>query len=236
MYCDITSNCNHVPKKNSCVFHRINDFWILQSYQLRWWIQYNQIWLTSWSVHLPLKHYCRQVFKVEVESLCVPLQRKFSLLGSPPAVKTSILIRKSNSICEKGDGKNRFCFLPGIWSTFIFLDPGFCIVHTSERYNVLPDGPQVSASQISFWSRDSTEHNFWPNCLQSPKILVHMCGPPPKSGGGQNSLGWRALKTPTSETPDFGGHVPPLTLQYLWPRSPPWLGGPGCRPGHSGWS
>ena len=23
---------------------------------------------------------------------------------------------------------------------------------------------------------------------------------------------------PTSETPDFGGHVTPLTLQYLWPR------------------
>ena len=32
------------------------------------------------------------------------------------------------------------------------------------------------------------------------------------------TLGWRALKTPTSETPDFGGHVTSLTLQYLWPR------------------
>ena len=29
------------------------------------------------------------------------------------------------------------------------------------------------------------------------------------------SLGWRALKTPTSETPDFGGHVTLFTLQYL---------------------
>ena len=51
------------------------------------------------------------------------------------------------------------------------------------------------------------------------------------------SLGWRALKTPTCETPGFGGHVTPLTLQYLWPRPPGvWLGGPGCKPGHNGWS
>ena len=33
----------------------------------------------------------------------------------------------------------------------------------------------------------------------------------------------------------FGGHVTALTLQYLWPRPPGvWLGGPGCKPGHSG--
>ena len=33
----------------------------------------------------------------------------------------------------------------------------------------------------------------------------------------------------------FGGHVTTLTLQYLWPRPPGvWLGGPGCKPGHSG--
>ena len=32
------------------------------------------------------------------------------------------------------------------------------------------------------------------------------------------SLGRRTPKTPTSETPDFGGHVTSLTLQYLWPR------------------
>ena len=51
------------------------------------------------------------------------------------------------------------------------------------------------------------------------------------------SLGWRALYTPTSETPDFGGHVTPLTLQYLWPRPPGvWLGGLSCKPVHSGWS
>ena len=51
------------------------------------------------------------------------------------------------------------------------------------------------------------------------------------------TLGWMALKTPTSETPGFGGHVTTLTLQYLWPRPPGvWLGGPGCKPGHSGWS
>ena len=51
------------------------------------------------------------------------------------------------------------------------------------------------------------------------------------------SLGRRALKTPTSETPGFGGHVTTLTFQYLWPRPPGvWLGGPGCKPGHSGWS
>ena len=32
----------------------------------------------------------------------------------------------------------------------------------------------------------------------------------------------------------FGGHVTSLTLQYLWPRPPGvWLGGPGCKPGHS---
>ena len=50
-------------------------------------------------------------------------------------------------------------------------------------------------------------------------------------------LGWRALKTPTAETPGFYGHVTTLTLQYLWPRPPGvWLGGPGCKPGHSGWS
>ena len=31
-----------------------------------------------------------------------------------------------------------------------------------------------------------------------------------------------------------GGHVTSLTLQYLWPRPPGvWLGGPGCKPGHS---
>ena len=53
----------------------------------------------------------------------------------------------------------------------------------------------------------------------------------------ESSLGWRSLKTPTCETPDFGGHVTPLTLQYLWPRPPGvWVGGPGCKPGHSGWS
>ena len=52
-----------------------------------------------------------------------------------------------------------------------------------------------------------------------------------------NPLGWRALKTPTAETPGFYGHVTTLTLQYLWPRPPGvWLGGPGCKPGHSGWS
>ena len=35
----------------------------------------------------------------------------------------------------------------------------------------------------------------------------------------------------------FGGHVTSLTLQYLWPRPPGiWLGGPGCKPGHSGGS
>ena len=46
------------------------------------------------------------------------------------------------------------------------------------------------------------------------------------------SLGWRALKTPTSETPDFGGHMTPLRFQYLWPRPPGvWLGGPGCKQG-----
>ena len=50
-------------------------------------------------------------------------------------------------------------------------------------------------------------------------------------------LGWRALKTPTAETPVFYGHVTTLTLQYLWPRPPGvWLEGPGCKPGHSGWS
>ena len=33
----------------------------------------------------------------------------------------------------------------------------------------------------------------------------------------------------------FGSHVTSLTLQYLWPRPPGvWLGGPGCKPGHSG--
>ena len=32
----------------------------------------------------------------------------------------------------------------------------------------------------------------------------------------------------------FGGHVTSLTLQCLWPRPPGvWLGGPGCKPGHS---
>ena len=47
-------------------------------------------------------------------------------------------------------------------------------------------------------------------------------------------LGWRALKTPTAQTPGFCGHVTPLTLHYLWPRPPGvWLGGPGCKPGHS---
>ena len=47
-------------------------------------------------------------------------------------------------------------------------------------------------------------------------------------------LGWRALKTPTSQTPGFWGHVTPLTLHYLWPRPPGvWLGGPGCKPAHS---
>ena len=51
------------------------------------------------------------------------------------------------------------------------------------------------------------------------------------------SLGWRALKTPTAETPGFYGHVTTLTLQYLWPRPPGvWRGGPGCKPGHSVWS
>ena len=50
-------------------------------------------------------------------------------------------------------------------------------------------------------------------------------------------LGWMALKTPTTETPGFSGHVTTLTLQYLWPRPPGvWLGGPDCKPGHSGWS
>ena len=35
----------------------------------------------------------------------------------------------------------------------------------------------------------------------------------------------------------FGGHVTLLTLHYLWPRPPGvWLGGPGCKPGHSGLS
>ena len=35
----------------------------------------------------------------------------------------------------------------------------------------------------------------------------------------------------------FRSHVTPLTLQHLWPRPPGvWLGGPGCKPGHSGWS
>ena len=34
-----------------------------------------------------------------------------------------------------------------------------------------------------------------------------------------------------------GGHVTSLTHQYLWPRPPGvWLGGPGCKPGHSMWS
>ena len=61
---------------------------------------------------------------------------------------------------KKGTEKYVLFFLPGIWSSFIFLDPGFCIVHTSERYNMLPGGPQESVSQILFWSRDSTEHNF----------------------------------------------------------------------------
>ena len=33
----------------------------------------------------------------------------------------------------------------------------------------------------------------------------------------------------------FSGHVTALTLQCLWPRPPlVWLGGPGCKPGHSG--
>ena len=52
-----------------------------------------------------------------------------------------------------------------------------------------------------------------------------------------HTLGWRALKTPTSETLDFGSQVTPLTLQYLWSRPPGvWLGWPGCKPagGHSG--
>ena len=57
-----------------------------------------------------------------------------------------------------------------------------------------------------------------------------------KRQGTGNTLGWRALKTPTAETPGFYGHVTTLTLQYLWPRPPGvWLGGPGCKPGHSGW-
>ena len=51
------------------------------------------------------------------------------------------------------------------------------------------------------------------------------------------ALGWRALKTPTPETPHFGGHVIPPMLQYIWPRPPGvWLGGPGCKSRHSGWS
>ena len=34
-----------------------------------------------------------------------------------------------------------------------------------------------------------------------------------------------------------GHHMTPLTLQCLWPRPPGvWLGGPGCKPEHSGWS
>ena len=53
------------------------------------------------------------------------------------------------------------------------------------------------------------------------------------------SLGWRALKTPTSETPDFLSHVTPLTLQYLCPRPPgfDWeglAGSWGTAGGHSG--
>ena len=44
-------------------------------------------------------------------------------------------------------------------------------------------------------------------------------------------------KGPHLRTPDFGGHVIPLTLQYLWPRPPVvGLGGPSCKSGHSGWS
>ena len=45
--------------------------------------------------------------------------------------------------------------------------------------------------------------------------------PLPVPHGGRCSatlLGWRALKTPTSENPDFGGHVTLLTLQYKSPQ------------------
>ena len=57
------------------------------------------------------------------------------------------------------------------------------------------------------------------------------------SYGADKPLGWRALKTPTAETSGFYGHVTMLMLQYLWPKPPGvWLGGPGCKPGHSGWS
>ena len=37
--------------------------------------------------------------------------------------------------------------------------------------------------------------------------------------------------------PSLRGHLTLLKLQHLWPRPPGvWLGGPGCKPGHSGWS
>ena len=44
-------------------------------------------------------------------------------------------------------------------------------------------------------------------------------------------------KDPHLRNSRFGGHMTSLTLQHLWPKPPgAWLGGPGCKPGHSGWS
>ena len=69
------------------------------------------------------------------------------------------------------------------------------------------------------------------------RVIPYITAPTLARNVGTTTLGWRALKTPTAETPGFYGHVTMLTLQYFWPRPPGvWLGGPGCKPGHSGWS
>ena len=71
----------------------------------------------------------------------------------------------------------------------------------------------------------------------SPPIEVRISKFGPK-GVNQFNIRLEGPEDPHLGNSRFGGSRDLAhTLQYLWPRPPGvWLGGPGCKPGHSGWS
>ena len=83
-----------------------------------------------------------------------------------------------------------------------------------------------------------TPYGFANICRQS--LLPGDAKPLPEPMLNYHQLNHWDIRLEGPEDPDlrnssFGGHVTALTLQYLWPRPPGvWLGGPGCKPGHSG--
>ena len=86
----------------------------------------------------------------------------------------------------------------------------------------LPD-PLVTWCSISSPDALTTYHKkiFKKSCFWNENHFIRLEGP-------EDPHLWNSR---------FGGQVTSITLQHLWPRPPGvWLGGPGCKLGHNGWS